>query len=260
MGGFIVPGFSIIAAILAGTIVAVIGFSRLAESRTGFIMERKRSFSLFLLCLFGIFQIRASTRNHVLGQGSQAGNNLIIDYYLEAIFIPSRLHSIIATIFIIVILSFALLSGILAFQPVYAQEEQIWLGAVTDKGTFKVEITWTSNDIGSANMFEIHFFDPDTGSEIEYIKYDISIYTDDRPEIQRLDQTSIFQEFFFEEVGSYEIRIDDIEDLGERAIIPIQVTPEFQLKVFILAASAVGMAMLAARASNGNNLFRHPIN
>ncbi|MDW0122381.1 MAG: hypothetical protein QOK81_07160, partial [Nitrososphaeraceae archaeon] len=108
------------------------------------------------------------------------------------------------------------MSSILAFQPIYAQE-QIRLEAVTDQGTFKVEIMWISNDIGSANMFEIHFVDPDTGSEIEDIKYDISIYRDDKPEIQRLDQTSIFQEFFFEEMGSYEMRIDDIEGLGERA-------------------------------------------
>jgi hypothetical protein len=155
-----------------------------------------------------------------------------------------------------------LLSGILVFQPVYAQEEQIRLEAVSNQGTLKIEITWTSNDIGSPNKFEIHFVDPDTGSEIEDIKYDISIYRDHRPlpEIQRLDQTSIFQEFFFEQVGSYEIRIDDIEDLGEWAIIPIQVTPEFQLKVFILVASVLGIAILVARASNGNNLFRHPIN
>jgi len=157
-------------------------------------------------------------------------------------------------------LSLALLSSILALQPIYAQEK-IRLEAVTDQGTFKVEIMWISNDIGSANMFEIHFVDPDTGSEIEDIKYDISIYRDDKPEIQRLDQTSIFQEFFFEGVGSYEMRIDDIEGLGERAIVPIQVTPEFQLKVFVLSAAAVvlSIAMLAARA-NGNNLFRHPFN
>jgi hypothetical protein len=170
------------------------------------------------------------------------------------------LHSIIATIFIIVILSFALLSSILAFQPVYAQEEQIRLEAVSNQGTLKIEITWTSNDIGSPNKFEIHFVDPDTGSEIEDIKYDISIYRGASPEIQRLNQTSIFQEFFFEEVGSYEIRIDDIEDLGERAIIPIQVTPEFQLKLFVFTATALSIGVLAARASNGNNLFRHPIN
>jgi hypothetical protein len=155
-------------------------------------------------------------------------------------------------------LSLALLSSILVFQPIYAQE-QIRLEAVTDEGTFKVEIIWISNDIGSANTFEIHFVDPDTGSEIEDIKYDISVYRDEKPEIQRLDQTSIFQEFFFEEVGSYEMRIDDIEGLGERAIVPIQVTPEFQLKVFVLPAVAVSIAMFAARA-NGNNLFRHPIN
>ena len=159
----------------------------------------------------------------------------------------------------IILLSLALLSSILAFQAVYAQE-QIRLEAITDQGTFEVEIMWIPNDIGSANMFEIHFISADTGSEIEDIEYDISIYRDDRPESQRLDQKSIFQEFFFEEVGSYEIRIDDIENLGERAVIPIQVTPEFQLKVFVPAvAVALSIAMLAARA-NGNNLFRYTIN
>jgi hypothetical protein len=111
-------------------------------------------------------------------------------------------------------------------------------------------------------MFEIHFIDPDTGSEIEYIKYDISVYRDDKVvEVQRLDQVSMFQEFFFEDIGSYEIIIDDIEDLGEGATVPIQVTPEFNLKVFILSAAAIGIiAVFVTRASNGNNLFRHPIN
>jgi hypothetical protein len=168
--------------------------------------------------------------------------------------------AIIIIIIINVILSVAFLSWVLPFQSTSAQE-QIRLEAVTGQGTFKVEIIWISNDIGSANTFEIHFFDPDTGSEIEDITYDISIYRDDKPEIQRLDQTSIFQEFFFEEMGSYEMRIDDIEGLGERAIVPIQVTPEFQLEVFVLSAAAVvlSIAILAARA-NGNNLFRHAIN
>ncbi len=162
------------------------------------------------------------------------------------------------TIIIAVISSLALSSGTLAFQPIAAQE-QIRLEAVTDQGTFHVEIIWISNDIGSLNTFEIHFVDPDTGTEIEDIKYDISIYRNDRPEIQRLDQISTFQEFLFEEVGSYEIRIDNIEDLGERATVSIQVTPEFQYEVFVLCAMALGIAMLAARA-NGNNLFRYAIN
>jgi hypothetical protein len=169
------------------------------------------------------------------------------------------LRSVVVTIIISLILSLALLSSILlAFQSISAQE-QIRLEAVTDQHTFKVEIMWISNDIGSPNMFEIHFIDPDTRSEIEDIKYDISIYRDDKPEIQRLDQTSIFQEFFFDEVGSYEIRIEDIEDLGERVTLPIQVTSEFQLESFVLSATALGVAMLAARV-NGNNLFRHAFN
>jgi hypothetical protein len=166
---------------------------------------------------------------------------------------------IIIIIILSVILSLALSSSILASQLIYAQE-QIRLEAVSDQGTFKIEIMWIPNDIGSANMFEIHFVDPDTGIEIEDIKYDISIYRDDRPKIQRLEQTSIFQQIFFEEMGSYQISIDDIEDLGEGATVPIQVTPEFNLKVFILSAAAVGIAVLVARASNGNNLFRHLIN
>jgi hypothetical protein len=175
---------------------------------------------------------------------------------LDSVF-PARIVIIVIISFI---LSLALSSSILVFQLIYAQE-QIRLEAVTDQGTFKIEIMWIPNDIDSANMFQIHFFDPDTGLEIEDIKYDISIYRDDKPEIHRLDQTSIFQEIFFEEAGSYEIRIDDIEDLGEGATVPIQVTPEFNLKVFILCAAAIGIiAVFVTRASNGNNLFRHPIN
>ena len=151
-----------------------------------------------------------------------------------------------------------LLSCTSVFQLVSAQE-QTQLEAFTDQGTFKVQIIWTSNAIGSANMFEVHFFDPDTGNEIEDVKYDISVCIEDKLEIHRPDQLSVFQEIFFEDVGSYEIRIDDVEDLGERATIPIQVTPEFGINVFILSAAALCIGMLAARV-NGNNLFRRTIN
>jgi hypothetical protein len=178
-------------------------------------------------------------------------------------FIPSPLHNVVVATILIssVVLSFALFSCISALQPPISAQGQIGLEAITDQGTFRVELIWTPNDIGRVNTFEIHFVDPDTGIEIEDIKYDISIYRDDNsPEIQRLDQVSTFQEIFFEEAGSYEIRIDDIEDLGERIIVPIQVTPEFQPKVFLIFIAALGIAMLAARAANGNNLFRHAIN
>jgi hypothetical protein len=157
-----------------------------------------------------------------------------------------------AVILISIVLSFTLFLFSSAFQPISAQE-QIRLHTVTDQGTFRVELIWTPNDIRRANTFEIHFIDPDTGIEIEDIKYDISIYRDNRAQIQRLDQASTFQ-------GSYEIRIDDIEDMGEAVVIPIQVTPEFQSKVFLLFIAAAGIALFAARVASGNNLFRHLIN
>jgi len=152
-----------------------------------------------------------------------------------------------------------LLSDNSDFQLASAQEH-ILLETVTDQGTFKVKVIWTSNTIGSSNMFEIHFIDPDTGTEIEHTKYDISVYRDGMVEVQRLDQVSMFQEFFFEDEGSYVIRIENIEDLGERAIIPIQVTPEFGLDMFILSASALGIGKFVVWIHSGKNLFRRSIN
>jgi len=166
---------------------------------------------------------------------------------------------VVPAILINIILSFAVFLIIPTFQPISAQE-QIRLRAVTDQGTFRVELIWTPNDISRANAFEIHFIDPDTGIEIEDVKYDISIYRDGRPEISRPDQVSTFQEVSFEEAGAYEIRIEDIEDLGEEVIVPIQVTPEFQPEVLLLLIASFGIAMLAARAAGGNNLFRHAVN
>jgi hypothetical protein len=164
-----------------------------------------------------------------------------------------------AVILIGIVLSFTLFFLFISvFRPISAQE-QIRLHAVTDQGTFRVELIWTPNDIRRANTFEIHFIDPDTDIEIEDVKYDISIYRNDRAEIQRLDQVSTFQEVFFEQAGSYEIRIEDVEDLGEGVVVPIQVTSEFESKVFLLFIAAAGIAMVAARIS-GNNLFRHLIN
>lgn len=185
---------------------------------------------------------------------------------LSGIFhIPLPLRDIISTIpnniiniIISVIMFHALLSCTSVLQLVSAQE-QTRLEAVTDQGTFKVQIIWTSNAIGSENMFEVHFFDPETGNEIEDVKYDISVYREDKLEVQRPDQVSVLQEIFFEDVGSYEIRIDDVEDLGERTSIPIQVTPEFGINVLILSAAALSIGMLAARV-NGNNLFRRTLN
>jgi hypothetical protein len=156
------------------------------------------------------------------------------------------------------ILAFALLSSILACIQAEAQE-QIVLDAASDQGTFTVEITWTPDDIGSANAFDIRFIEPETGEEIEDVLYDFSIYSGGDRETLRRDQTATTQEFTFIEQGSYELRIDDIEGLGEGVAIPIQVTPEFPLGALALIASALGAVVLFARR-NSNNLFSQPTN
>jgi formylmethanofuran dehydrogenase subunit D len=87
------------------------------------------------------------------------------------------------------------------------------------------------------------------------LKPSSTIYREVKLEVQRLDQVSTFQEFYFEDVGSYEIRINDIEDLGERATIPIQVTPEFGLDEILLTAVTLG-AVFVTTVRRNNNLFR----
>ena len=156
------------------------------------------------------------------------------------------------------ILAFVIVSILLAGSQALAQE-LIVLEASSDQGTFTVEITWTPDDIGSAHSFDIRFIEPETGEEVEEIVYDFSIYNDGSREVLRRDQTATRQEFAFDEPGSYTIRIDDIEDLGERVAIPIQVTPEFPLGALALVGVIFGTAVLVARR-NSNNLFRQPTN
>ena len=151
------------------------------------------------------------------------------------------------------ILAFALLSSMLPFIPAAAQE-QIVLEAASDQGTFTVEIMWTPGDIGSTNAFEIRFIEPETGDEIEDVIYDFSVYRDGDREILRRDQMATRQEFTFDEQGPYELRIDDIEGLGEGVAVPIQVTPEFPAVVLAAAGAVLGAAVIIARRDS-TNLF-----
>ena len=144
--------------------------------------------------------------------------------------------------------------------PAIAQE-QIKLQATSDKGAFLVDITWIPNSIGRVNTFDIHFSDPDTRTEIEDVKYDISVYNDNgRQVFQRINQVATQQKFSFQQSGSYIIRIDNIEDLGENTTIPIKVTPEFQpLGAVILTSIAISAIVFLAR-QNSNGLFSDQIN
>jgi len=156
------------------------------------------------------------------------------------------------------ILAFAILIALpfLSCIPATGQE-QFMLEATSDQSTFKVEINWTPNSIGSANIFDIHFIEPETRQEIEDVRYDFSIYMGDHREILRRNQTATHQEFNFYKSGSYEIRIDDIEGLGESALIPVHVTPEFPILNLVLIAIPLVVATIVSR-HNSNTLFNQP--
>ncbi len=149
-------------------------------------------------------------------------------------------------------------------------QQQIKLDAMSDKGAFLVEVMWTPEAIGKANTFEIHFFDPDTHTQIEDVKYTLSIYSNDsssgggnKLEVQRTDQVATLQKFSFDKSGSYTIKIENIENLGESAVIPIQVSPEFPiviggLSVLLFTATIIGGIVLLSRL-NSNSLFSQQV-
>jgi hypothetical protein len=153
----------------------------------------------------------------------------------------------------ITVLTFALLTSLLPWAKAAAQE-QMTLQAASDQGTFTVEIKWTQPDIGSVSTFDIRFIEPETGEEIEDVIYDFSIYMGDDRELLLRGQTATRQEFTFDKAGSYEIKIDNIEGLGERASIPIQVTPEFPIGAIATVAVMLSVVVLVTRGKS-NNLF-----
>jgi hypothetical protein len=153
---------------------------------------------------------------------------------------------------------------LLAAQTASAQRQQpppIMLEALSDQGTFRVEVAWTSADIGADNTFGIHFIEPETNIELEDIRYDILLFSGDNTvqQLRRIDQTSLQQKFRFEEPGTYRIMINDIDGLDESVTIPIKVTPEFPAGAAgLTAATTIGSAILffAAKRNSNNNLFK----
>lgn len=158
---------------------------------------------------------------------------------------------------------------LLAAQIASAQQQQqqppppIMLEALSNQGTFRVEMAWTPADIGADNTFGIRFIEPETNIELEDIRYDILLSRGDNTvqQLRRVDQTSLQQKFRFEEPGTYRIMINDIDGLDETVTIPIEVTPEFPAGAAALtAAMTIGSAILllffAAKRNSNNNLFR----
>jgi multidrug efflux pump subunit AcrA (membrane-fusion protein) len=184
-------------------------------------------------------------------------------YYYHALVLFS-VNCLNIVIILVLVLAALGMTTLLAAQTASAQQQPlspIMLEALSDQGTFRVEMAWTPADIGAGNIFGIRFIEPETNIELEDIRYDILLSRGDNTvqQLRKVDQTSLQQKFRFEEPGTYRIMINDIDGLDETVTIPIEVTPEFPAGAAALtAATTIGAAILffAARRSNNNNLFR----
>ncbi|MCI0560605.1 MAG: hypothetical protein MN733_19125 [Nitrososphaera sp.] len=136
-------------------------------------------------------------------------------------------------------------------------QEQLKLESLSDEGTFRVEMIWIPDDIGSDNTFSIRFIEPETNLEIEDIEYSLVLSQGDSgiQELRRVDQTATQQKIRFAEQGSYNIMIDDIDGLGEGASFSIQVTPEFPAGTVAIIGAGIAAMLISARR-NRNDLFR----
>ena len=180
------------------------------------------------------------------------------------LFSVSCLNIVIILVLVLAALGMTTTPLLLAAQTASAQQQPppIMLEALSDQGTFRVEMAWTPADIGADNTFGIRFIEPETNIELEDIRYDILLSRGDNTvqQLRRVDQTSLQQKFRFEEPGTYRIMINDIDGLDESVTIPIEVTPEFPAGAAALtAATTIGAAAIlffAAKRSNNNNLFR----
>jgi hypothetical protein len=138
--------------------------------------------------------------------------------------------------------------------PALAQE-QTRIEALSDEGTFLVEVDWIPNDLGSDHTFTFTFIEPETESVLEDIQYGLVVLKNqDDQMLRRVDQVSAEQKVRFDEMGPHTIVIEDIEGLGEDASFTIQVTPEFPVGVLVPVAAGTLLVILAVRSKS---LFSH---
>jgi hypothetical protein len=98
-----------------------------------------------------------------------------------------------------------------------------------NQSSFKAQIAWISNAIGSENTFSIKFLNTRSGEELQNVTYDIMLFNEENhlSESHRSNQQMANQKYVFPEPGLYTLKIDNIGNTTARIDLPIQVVPEF---------------------------------
>ncbi|WP_148681341.1 hypothetical protein [Candidatus Nitrososphaera gargensis] len=99
---------------------------------------------------------------------------------------------------------------------------------ISTQGTFTANVEWIPADIGQPNNFSFNFRDGD-GQPVTPA-YDVELLRDNQmvPGTLRESQTSLEQEYTFNEAGNYTLRIHNVQTKhpGDVINIPLQVPPE----------------------------------
>jgi hypothetical protein len=124
-------------------------------------------------------------------------------------------------------------------------------GNSLNQSSFKAQISWIPNAIGSENTFGIRFLNTSSGAELQNIVYDVMLFNEGNhlSESHRSNQQAASQKYVFAEPGFYTLKIDNIGNTTSSIDLPMQVVPEFssEASAMILVAGLLATLLLIGR-------------
>jgi hypothetical protein len=124
-------------------------------------------------------------------------------------------------------------------------------GDSLNQSSFKAQISWIPNVIGSENTFGIRFLNSSSGEELQNIVYDVMLFNEGNhlSESHRSNQHAASQKYVFSEPGFYTLKIDNIGNTSSSIDLPMQVVPEFssEASAMILVGGLLAILFLIGR-------------
>lgn len=124
-------------------------------------------------------------------------------------------------------------------------------GNSLNQSSFKAQISWIPNTIGSENTFGIRFLNPSSGEELHNVVYDVMLFNEGNhlSESHRSNQQAASQKYVFAEPGFYTLKIDNIGNTSSSIDLPMHVVPEFssEASAMILVGGLLAILLLIGR-------------
>jgi hypothetical protein len=119
-----------------------------------------------------------------------------------------------------------------------------------NQSSFKAQISWIPNAIGSENTFGIRFLNSSSG-ELQNVIYDVMLFNEGNhlSESHRSNQHAASQKYVFSEPGFYTLKIDNIGNTSSSIDLPMHVVPEFSSEgsAMILIGGLLAILLLITR-------------